>query len=123
MRMIARRGQSVTEYAIVFTVVAAAIFGMQVYLKRGLQAKQRDATAYFTGVTGNPLGTGGDITTKSQYEPYYAESNYLTNQDSSITEEVGGAMGLVNRNVSFENTARTGVQRSSVNMIVDDTWN
>ena len=38
MLSIHSRGQSVTEYLLVFGVVAAAITGMMVYAKRGLQA-------------------------------------------------------------------------------------
>ena len=121
MRIIRKRGQSVTEYAIVFSVVAAAMIGMQIYLKRGLQAKQRDATEFFTGVTGDSLNVGTNVTTLSQYEPYYTNQDYNVTQSSSSSEAVG-AGGVVDRNVAFETTNRTGTQASETGLGTDDSW-
>jgi Flp pilus assembly pilin Flp len=39
-----RKGQSTLEYAIIIAVVVAALVGMQVYMKRGLQGKIKEAT-------------------------------------------------------------------------------
>ena len=38
------KGQSTAEYAIVIGLVIAAAVAMQVYVKRGLQGKIKDAT-------------------------------------------------------------------------------
>lgn len=39
-----RRGQSTAEYAILAAVVIAALLTMQIYMKRGMQGKLREAT-------------------------------------------------------------------------------
>ncbi|MFA5096994.1 MAG: hypothetical protein WC478_06605, partial [Candidatus Omnitrophota bacterium] len=68
-----RKGQSTAEYAIVIGLVIAAIVAMQVYVKRGLQGKVKDAVDY--------KDTGDTITgTTAQYEPYYAESTMASTQ-------------------------------------------
>lgn len=41
------RGSSITEYALIAGVVYAALAGMNLYLKRGLQARVKDLTTHF----------------------------------------------------------------------------
>ena len=43
MLKLKRKGQSTAEYAIVIGLVIAAAVAMQVYVKRGLQGKMKDA--------------------------------------------------------------------------------
>jgi Flp pilus assembly pilin Flp len=38
-----KRGQSTAEYAVLIALVVAAVVGMQTYVKRGLQARMKDA--------------------------------------------------------------------------------
>ncbi|MBI2495993.1 MAG: hypothetical protein HYW10_05460, partial [Candidatus Omnitrophica bacterium] len=64
-----QRGQNIAEYAILFAVVIAAFAAMQVYAKRGLQARIKSGTDALTsitttiqaptGATGTGGGTGG----------------------------------------------------------------
>lgn len=121
--LIRRRGQSLTEYAIVFSVVAAAVVGMQIFLKRGLQAKQQGVTQYFTSVTGDPLGVKQDIGTKTQYEPYYAESKYGVTQDRKAQEDVLIG-GKVDRTAVNESTKRAtgGFTKTGTILTEDDLW-
>ena len=124
MRILRKRGQSVTEYAIVFSVVAAAIIGMQIYLRRGLQAKQRDATAYLTNVAGNPGGLGAAVlATTGQYEPYYNASTYSTAQDATHVEKMT-AGGQIARTAIDEKAVRTGsgTTGAAASMNQDDAW-
>lgn len=39
-----RRGQSITEYILLIGIVTAALLGMQVYMKRGIQAVIKSAS-------------------------------------------------------------------------------
>lgn len=109
-----------TEYAIVFSVVAAAILGMQIFLKRGLQAKEKDVVDHFTSVSGSGPG-GPAIGTTTQYEPYYAQSDYNVTQGSTVKDEVvSGGKGT--RTVSREDTTRTGSTTTEVGLGADDSW-
>ena len=64
-----KKAQSLAEYAILVFLVIAAVVGMQVYLKRGLQARFKT----FVDGAGNYVGL-------RQYEPYYIDSNITTQQ-------------------------------------------
>lgn len=80
MLRLMRKGQSTAEYAIVIGLVVAAAVAMQVYVKRGIQSKIKDA------VDGT-LGAG-------QYEPYYlTTSNTSTrNLNNSEATSTGGGV-------------------------------
>lgn len=121
MRLIRQRGQSVTEYAIVFSIVAAAVIGMQIFVKRGLQGKQKDVTDFFTGVTGDAAGVGKQLATIPQYEPYYASSTYNVTQGNT-TKETVAVGGTVTRNVSRDSTTRTGSATTGVTLGADKDW-
>ena len=70
-----KRGQSLTEYAILFSVVAAAYLGMQLYVKRGVQAHIKGVSDDFAGTESATTGS------LLQYEPYYtADSGYQVTQ-------------------------------------------
>ena len=69
LRLMRRKAQSTAEYAIVIGLVIAAAVGMQIYVKRQLQGKVRDATNYTDPEANNKYGIGGS--TPDQYEPYY----------------------------------------------------
>lgn len=45
------RGQSLSEYAVLLGVVAAAVVGMQLYVKRGVQAKLRTGVDHWLAVS------------------------------------------------------------------------
>lgn len=87
------KAQSVTEYAILLGVAIAVFAGMQLYVKRGLNAKIKQTTDTMTSVgAGTKVdfglgdGTFGNITMatgKGQYEPYYTDSSSDTFSESS----------------------------------------
>lgn len=56
-------------------LLVICIYTVQIYMKRGLQARVRDAGLYLTQQTGH-LGT------TNQYEPYYLASNYAVDRTS-----------------------------------------
>jgi len=113
-----RKAQSVTEYAILLGVAIAVFAGMQLYVKRGLNARIKQATTAATmgggGASQNIMQTGGDIFdstdlsgitrqgggavtaanfgmalgNQEQYEPYYTESQSKTYQESVEREQL-----------------------------------
>lgn len=56
-----KKGQSLSEYALLVSIVAAVLAGMQLYAQRGLQAKMK------SGID-SQLSRLGPL---RQYEPYY----------------------------------------------------
>ena len=102
LRLMRSKAQSTAEYAIVIGLVIAAAIAMQVYVRRGLQAKVKDAADYkdpaATMLTGRP------------YEPVYSESEM---DPSSETHEKAKTDygGQVTRTIVGENVSqRTGSQ-------------
>ena len=102
MLKLMRKGQSTAEYAIVIGLVIAAAVAMQVYVKRGIQAKVKAASDYVdsdsSSVIGNNLG---------QYDPYYQQSNMEAVHNTNATDAtaIGGA---VNRTLTNDYSSRTG---------------
>ena len=104
MFRITRKGQSTAEYAIVIGLVIAAIVAMQVYVKRGLQGKVKDAVDY--------KASGDTVTgTTSQYEPYYASSSMESSRKATEKAEVSKGGGVI-RTIGGEGevSSRTGTQ-------------
>ena len=106
------RGQSTAEYAIVFGVVLAALVGMQIYFRRGLNARVKDASDSTMEAVWTKLGRGDAPTpTDLQYEPYYSASDYTVTQDAS-REEAVEPDGVVKRRNINETAARQGSQET-----------
>ena len=103
--MLKRNGQNLTEYAIIIAVAIAAIVGMQGYVKRGLQAKHKDAAEYAISYLRRQTGA----TAKEmplQYEPDYIKSDYVTTENSRIRSTLDD--GDAGREIVFDTTSRTG---------------
>ncbi len=97
-----RKAQQTAEYAILIAFVIAAAMAIQTYVKRGLQAKVRDAVIKYTTDTGELGGT-------QQYEPYYLKSEFNTETALTKTESELEA-GAWNRDVAEDSSSRTGFQ-------------
>ena len=88
----AKKAQTTAEYAVLIALVIGAVIAMQVYVRRGLQGRIREAVNH-TGLGGSV----GNVTfnfSGNQYEPYYLQSNQLSSQGINETSnmEVGGAI-------------------------------
>lgn len=104
-KKILKKAQSVSEFAIILAVVAAALIGMQVYLKRGVQGKIRDLA---------------DQISDTHYEPMETTSVYTTEQygktvreyDSGIAKVYQGQhpAGVVGDVSEAENVTRRGYE-------------
>ena len=90
-----RRGMHMTEWAILFGLIATAFLTIQVYVRRALQARVMNATDALTSINAtivsnnDPTLTANFINQK-QAEPYYQEAFYNTYQESVEQEHLGG---------------------------------
>ena len=101
LNLIKRRGQVISEYAVVLGLVVSALVASQLYIQRALQGRYRDAT---DSAIGQVIAAGGSAG-NAQYEPYYQDTNYTTVNTS--TESVTYTNGA--RTAGKDRTAsRTG---------------
>lgn len=107
----AKRGQNTAEYAILIGVIVAAAIAMQIYIRRGMQARVKDAVDFTTTVVDQDGNVFFNQQLK-QYEPYYMDTNFETTQNGSTSQELQQGGGLV-KNAISEETTRTGNQTYS----------
>jgi uncharacterized protein (UPF0333 family) len=74
-----KKAQQTAEYALLISLVVAAVIAMQTYAQRTIQARIRDASQYLTSQT-SAMGS------TNQYEPYYLDTDYNVLSDSTKTE-------------------------------------
>jgi Flp pilus assembly pilin Flp len=101
-----RKAQNTAEYALLIALVVAGVIAMQTYAQRALQARIHDASTYMTTQTGGANGIGNDV----QYEPYYLQSNYSVESNSTDDKRLG--QGLVAQDSSTARL-RAGVQNTA----------
>ncbi|MBI3319020.1 MAG: hypothetical protein HYZ89_00305 [Candidatus Omnitrophica bacterium] len=106
-------GQSTAEYAVMLGVVVAAIVGMQIYVKRGMNARLKDASDSAIAAMWAHLKGGTPTLNDQQYEPYYTSSNYTVDQTADHQEQVATGGVATKSNIS-ETTTRTGSQSVKV---------
>jgi hypothetical protein len=103
---------ALVEYAVTILLVVATLVAMTTYVRRAFQARMRDARHYAIvnispacdGNCMNAAGLTGKIGIGQQYEPYYAKTDALINQDSLTFKKLSGVtgnfIGQVNTQVS-----------------------
>lgn len=95
-RRLGRKAQTTAEYAILIALVVGAIVAMQVYVRRGIQGRIKNAMDH-TGVSDSVGNTTFNFTNE-QYEPYYLSSD--TQSSSARTQnELLGTGGVVGRSL------------------------
>lgn len=92
-----KRGQSTAEYAILISLVVAAVIAMQTYAKRALQARIQGAATFMSNVA-NGTDLCSTLAQRTQYEPYYLESDFNVKRDQETQTNVGNQ--LVSSNTS-----------------------
>jgi len=108
-----RKGQNTAEYAILIGVIVAAAIAMQIYVRRGMQAKYKEATDFaMTADTMSGVPEAANLFTANQYEPYYLATNYVTTQQGAQQEQMQTGGGVVRSSIS-DVTQRTGNQTYS----------
>ena len=100
-----RKGQSTAEYAIVISLVIAAAVAMQVYVKRSIQAKMKDAADY--------RDPAASMLTTKQYEPKYQTTTEMIatrEAEEELDTRAGGEMtrAIKGQDVSTR-TGETGI--------------
>ncbi len=103
-----KRGQNTAEYAILIGVIVAAAIAMQIYIRRGMQARVRDAVE-FTKTADDDGDLSSNIFTSNQYEPYYMQTNFQTTQYGTTREQLQEGGGMERSSIE-ETTTRTGNQ-------------
>ena len=85
-----RKSQSLTEYAILVSIVIASLVGMQLYAKRGLSARIKSATDAATGPTATITvdAVSAEFGSLNQYEPYYVAGKSTSYQESIKDQKV-----------------------------------
>lgn len=101
LRKLNRRGQNTAEYAILIGVIVAAAIAMQIYVRRGMQARIKDAVDY------SRTNPGTDVFNSSQYEPYYMDQSMETTSTSDSAESIKTGGGIT-RTIANEFTSRKG---------------
>ena len=81
-----KKAQNTAEYALLISLVVAAIIAMQTFAQRALQGRIRDAAAGYMVQQTNGLGA------TSQYEPYYLTSNDTVSSSMSETQVLGNGV-------------------------------
>jgi len=108
LRSRSKKGQNTAEYAILIGVIVAAAIAMQVYIRRGVQARMKDAVD-FTQTADDDAG-GNVFSGNLQYEPYYDQgSNFTTASAATQSEQQQLGGGVVRDSIS-QYTQRTGNQ-------------
>ena len=87
MKGIYFQGQSLSEYALVLTLIFAAVFGMQAYMKRGIQGVIK-TTADTLSEEAIESGGGSVILPRLEWDEYIKD--YLEDYDFAFAEQKGG---------------------------------
>lgn len=103
-----KRGQNTAEYAILIGVIVAAAIAMQIYIRRGMQARIKDAVD-FTKTADDDSGGHLFASNQSQYEPYYMDTQFTTTQRGQTSEALQTGGGIIRDSIS-EATERAGNQ-------------
>ena len=102
-----RKGQNTAEYALLISLVVAAIIAMQTYAQRALQARIRDASLYMKN---NTSGLGNT----EQYEPYYLQTNYEVDRSTETKEQLANELVAMNESTNrLRAGGRTDIYNSS----------
>ncbi len=122
-----QKGQSILpEYVVMFFFVIAAMVSMTVYVQRGLQARQRDAKAYFMktasdackqadAASGGKLDCAGAASIGTgnfarEYEPYYGDVASKVSRDSTDSKRMLGGIARTTSNRVTEATTNSAQQ-------------
>jgi len=109
-----KKAQQTAEYALLISLVVAAVIAMQTYAQRALQGRIRDASRYMTQET-------ADLGTMNQYEPYYLKSSYEVGADVDTREEMQ-VTGKTLKDEFSNRIRKTGYQSSVYNTEDTGAW-
>ncbi|MDP3042658.1 MAG: hypothetical protein Q8N62_08080 [Candidatus Omnitrophota bacterium] len=91
------------EYSICLALVLAAVLGMQLYVKRGLQGRYRELVDHAAKQAASP----------KQYEPYYVRDKFTVKQFKIVNEDMKYE-GLTTRDSLEDSTEVKGTAKRDV---------
>lgn len=109
-----KKAQNTMEYALLIAIVIGVFSAMQLYIRRGLQARIRAGTDSIPGIVlgQSDVASSAVFGNATQYEPYYVREgdyNYTTvsndGDERGTLDEAGGVRELTN-----QTTTRNGTQ-------------
>lgn len=108
-------GQGIAEYAIIISLISAALISMNIYFKRSLQGRLKDMA---DNLISNEQNSGNDL--------YKSRSTAETNATSNVTLAMsrGGGRELVSveqRDISSTGTSQSQKNRSKTGSLIKDT--
>lgn len=104
MMLYPSKAQSITEYAILLTLVASVFAGMQVYTRRGLQGRFKETSDFLVDEINKHVPDAYN----RQYEPYYSSSVKGSVQESLIERTL--ALGGAQRQEYINDTQRVNLE-------------
>ena len=102
------KAQSIGEYSICVAVIILSLITIQYYLKRGLQGRYADVVDHTTA----------QISTYSQYEPYYLDEEHTISQVKNIQLNIQ-TKGRQRSDVVQDQTTRSGKSIKGINCYGD----
>ncbi|MDP2905737.1 MAG: hypothetical protein Q8O22_05490 [Candidatus Omnitrophota bacterium] len=99
-----KRAQSTLEYAVIIAVVVAGLVAMQVYIKRGMQGRLRQAS--------DDIG--------EQFSPGHTTGNIVTNSTVSSNEEV--TAGVNGSTTTESEQSQNRMSNETVANFVSEDW-
>lgn len=106
-----KKAQQTAEYALLISLVVAAVIAMQTYAQRAIQARIRDASQYMATQT-------SELGTTNQYEAYYHSSEYEVDRastDTSIHNQ--STISLSQDEIRTRSNGSTGVSYNGFGLI------
>lgn len=102
-----KKAQNTVEYAILLAIIIGVFSVMQVYLKRGLQAKVKSGTDTIPGIVEGQAGTN-IFGAETQYEPITSADMTTASTEGKEKSTISQAGGV--RDLTDATTKRTGKQ-------------
>lgn len=90
------KAQIIGEYVVTIAILVGAMVTMTVYIRRALQARVHDAAVFMVETADEASRNNGGPGVRSEYEPYYGETDSTTTRDLNEHVELlpGGATGI-----------------------------
>jgi uncharacterized protein (UPF0333 family) len=105
-----RRAQAINEYSILLAGIILAVIAMQVYIRRGLQARYRDVVVATTAQASS--------SSINQYEPHSFDSIDTISQDKNMDVTITGN-GRQRTDINFSDSTRDGTKIQGIDCYAD----
>lgn len=105
-----KKAQTIAEYSILLSLILVALLGMQVYVKRGLQARYRKM-----------VDCAGEAAGIQQYEPYYTQSSQTVSQENK-TKYTHKPKGELTRDIDSTLKVENASITTGLDTGKDDAW-